>query len=245
VNTVATVIDRFYQSQRIGIQLPLILQFVDVTSSYEVVAGKGGIKFQYKHNSGQTNRIDPATTNIIDLYVVTQSYYTNYMNWLSDTTGTVPLPPPPTINELQQDYGELDSYKMISDSLVINSVSFKPLFGTKASRNLQGTIKVVRNSNTTASDSQIRSSVLGAMNAYFSIENWTFGSVFYFSELTAYLHDQLMGLISSVVIVSADPSQKFGDLYEIRCQPNEIFCNGATATDIVVVKGLTASNMNR
>jgi hypothetical protein len=134
---------------------------------------------------------------------------------------------------------------MISDSLVINSVSFKPLFGTKASRNLQGTIKVVRNPSTTASDSQIRSSVLSAMNSYFSIENWTFGDTFFFSELTAYLHDQLTGLISSVVIVSADPSQKFGSLYEIRCQPNEIFCSGATATDIVVVKGLTANNMNR
>jgi len=167
------------------------------------------------------------------------------MNWLTDTTGTVVIPPQPTINELQQSYGELDSYKMISDSLVLNSVSFKPLFGTKAATNLQGTIKVIKSPATTASDSQIRSSVLSALNSYFTIDNWNFGDTFYFSELTAYLHVQLGSLISSVILVPADPAQKFGDLYEIRCAPNEIFVNGATASDITVISALTATNMNR
>jgi len=245
INTTATVVNRFYESYQNSDQLPIVLLFRDVTSSYSVKPGKAGLRFQYKHNSGQTNRIDPATTNIIDLFVVTQSYYTSYMNWLSDTTGTISQPTMPTISELRQSYGELNSYKMISDSVVLNSASFKPLFGTKASKNLQGTIKVVKNAGTTASDSQVRSSVLSAMNTYFSLDNWTFGDTFFFSELTAYLHVQLGSLISSVILVPADPSQKFGDMYEIRCQPNEIFCNGATANDIVVVSALTAGNMNR
>jgi hypothetical protein len=177
--------------------------------------------------------------------LVTQAYYTQYQNWLNDSTGTVPLPPKPTINELQQAYGNLDSYKMISDSVVLNSVDFKPLFGTKAVPALQGTIKVIKSPSTTVSDSQIRSLVLGAMNTYFSIDNWNFGDAFFMSELTAYLHVQLGSLISSVVLVSANPNQTFGDLYEVLSGPSEIFVNGATENDIIIISALTPAALQR
>lgn len=237
--------DRFYQTQEVPGSVPPVLQLNDVSSSYFVTTGRPAINFQYRHNSSNTTRIDPATTNIIDLYLVTQSYYTEYQNWLKDTTGTVPLPSRPTINELQQDYGGLDSYKMISDSVVPNSVVFKPLFGTKAAPALQGYIKVIKSPATTASDSQIRSSVLAALNSYFTIDKWDFGDTFYMSELTAYLHVQLAGLISSVVLVPANPDQTFGDLYEINSAPNEIFVNGATTNDIVVISALTPQALQR
>lgn len=235
----------FYQSAVVPGTQPTVLILNDVSTSYTVTRGRGGINFQYRHNSDNTTRIDPATTNIIDLYLVTQAYYTQYQNWLNDTTGTVPLPSKPTIQELQQAYGELDSYKMISDSVVLNSVNFKPLFGTKAESALRGTIKVIKNSTTTVSDSQIRSSVLAALNAYFTINNWDFGDTFYFSELTAYLHIQLGSLISSVVLVPANPNQTFGDLYEILSSPSEIFVNGATANDIIVISALTPAALQR
>jgi hypothetical protein len=175
--------------------------------------------------------------------LVTQSYYTQFQNWLNDSTGTVPLPPKPTIQELQQAYGELDSYKMISDSVILNSVNFKPLFGTKAAPALRGTIKVIKNPTTTVSDSQIRSSVLAALNSYFTINNWDFGDTFYFSELTAYLHMQLGSLISSVVLVPLNPLKSFGDLYEIRSAANEIFVSAATVADVEVITALTQSNI--
>jgi hypothetical protein len=129
---------------------------------------------------------------------------------------------------------------MISDNIVLNSVDFKPLFGTKADKALQATIKVVKNSSTSASDSQIRSAVLSAMNDYFSIDKWSFGDTFYFSELSAYLHIKLGDVISSAVLVSNDPTQKFGAMYEVRSLPNEIFVNGATANDITVISNLTS-----
>jgi hypothetical protein len=167
------------------------------------------------------------------------------MNWLSDTTDKVAKPDQPTLNELQQAYAELESYKMMSDSIILNSVTFKPLFGKNAELKLQGTIKVVKNPNSTASDSQIRSSVLSALNTYFSIDNWGFGDQFFFSELTAYLHSQLGSLISSVILVPGDPTQQFGDMYQVRCEPHEIFVNGATASDIAVITSLTSTNMGR
>jgi len=210
---------------------------------YSIKPGRQGLQFQYRHNSNNTTRIDPATTNIIDLYVVTQSYYTQYQNYIQDTTNTVPMPPKPTINELSEEYGELNNYKMLSDSVVLNSVIFKPLFGPKAVSNLQGTIKVIKASNTNASDSEIRSAVLTAMNNYFDINNWNFGDTFYFSELSAYLHDRVGEYISSAVLVPNDPNMKFGDLYEIKCAPYEIFVNAATANDILVIAALTPAEL--
>jgi hypothetical protein len=210
---------------------------------YIMKPGRQGLQFQYRHNSNNTTRIDPATTNIIDLYVVTQAYYTAYQNWLQDITDTVPIPDKPTINELTQAYGSLNDYKMLSDSVILNSVVFLPLFGPKAPEQLRGTVKVIRASNTNASDSEIRSAVLSSMNAYFDINNWNFGDTFYFSELSAYLHAQVGELISSAVLVPNDPTMNFGDLYEIKSAPYEIFANGATANDVVVIAALTPTQL--
>jgi hypothetical protein len=212
-------------------------------TDYSVKTGRQGLSFQYRHNSNNTNRIDPATTNIIDLYVVPQAYYTAYQNWIQDTTNTVPKPLVPTINELNQEYGEIQNFKMLSDSVVLNSVVFKPLFGPKADSALRATIKVIRQSSTNASDSEIRSTVLEAMNEYFNINNWDFGDTFFFSELGAYLHAECGELISSAVLVPNDPSKSFGDLYEIKCMPYEIFVNGASANDIQVVAALTPAEL--
>jgi hypothetical protein len=210
---------------------------------YIMKPGRQGLQFQYRHNSNNTTRIDPATTNIIDLYLVTQSYYTAYQNWLQDITDTVPMPDKPTINELSQSYGSLNDYKMLSDSVILNSVVFLPLFGPKAPELLRATVKVIRANNTNASDSEIRSAVLSAMNAYFDINNWNFGDTFYFSELSAYLHAQVGELISSAVLVPNDPTMSFGDLYEIKSAPYEIFANGATANDVVVIAALTPAQL--
>lgn len=210
---------------------------------YIMRPGRQGLSFQYRHNSNNTTRIDPATTNIIDLYVVTQAYYTAYRNWIQDTTHTVVQPDKPTTSELMQQYGKLQDYKMISDSVILNSVVFKPLFGPNAAPALRATIKVIRASTTNASDSEIRSAALSAMNTYFDINNWNFGDTFYFSELSAYLHGAIGTLVSSVVLVPNDPSMAFGDLYEIKSSPYEIFVNAATATDIVVIAALTPAEL--
>ena len=208
---------------------------------YAVSSGRQGLSYQYRHNSNNTNRIDPVVTNIIDLYVLTQSYYTAYQNYIQDTTNTIPEPAVPTIEELSQDYSQVQDYKMLSDAVVLNSAIFKPLFGAKADPALQATFNVVPVSNTNYSNNQIISAVLTAINGYFDINNWNFGQTFYFSELSAYLHDQCSEFISSVVLVPNDPTKPFGYLYEIACLPYEIFANAATAANIIVVPALTPS----
>ena len=210
---------------------------------YSVASGRQGLQYQYRHNSNNTTRIDPATTNIIDLYVVTQSYYTAYQNYIQDSTNTIPEPNRPTIAELSAAYPQIQDYKMLSDSAILNSVIFKPLFGAKAAPALRGTIKVIKNSIAAASNSEIRSAVLTQMNNYFNINNWNFGDTFYFSELSAYIHSNIGDLVSSCVIVPNDPTLKFGDLYEIKCLSYEIFVNAATANDVIVIAALTPAEL--
>jgi hypothetical protein len=216
---------------------------IAVSNEWIARTGRQALYYQYRHNSPLTNRIDPGTTNIIDLYVVTLAYYTAYQNWIRDTTGTVTEPTQPTIDELSTAYQGLNDYKMLSDNIILNSVTFKPLFGEKADASLRATIKVIRASNSTASTSEIKSSVIAAMNDYFSIDKWNFGDTFYFSELAAYLHRTLGTIISSVVLVPLDTQKYFGDLYEIRSEPNEIFANGATINNIDVIEALTSTNL--
>jgi hypothetical protein len=205
--------------------------------------GRPSLYYQYRHNSALTNVIDPGSTNIIDLYVVVQEYYTAYQNYIKDTTGTVSMPAMPTIAELTTAYSGLNDYKMISDNIVLNSVQFKPLFGAKAAAELRATIKVVRAAKSTASISEIKSSVVAKINEYFTIDKWDFGDSFFFSELAAYLHEQLGSIVSSVVLVPLNPLKSFGDLYEIRSAPNQIFVSAATVGDIEVIEALTQSNL--
>jgi hypothetical protein len=205
--------------------------------------GRQSLNFQYRHNSPLTNRIDPGTTNIIDLYVVTAEYYTAYQNYIKDSTGTVLEPIPPTIDQLSTSYSGLQNYKMISDNLILNSVQFKPLFGSKAAEQLRGTIKVIKAQGSTASVTEIKSLVVANLDAYFSIDKWDFGDTFYFSELSAYLHKEIGDIVSSVVVVPLETGKYFGDLYEIRSAPSEIFVNGATVADIEVIESLTSTNL--
>ena len=237
----AVIEGKFYQSVNDTTSANIVN--LQLLSNYFAKTGRQGLYFQYKHVSGETTRIDPGTTNIIDLYVLTQSYYTAYQNWLYDTTDTIQEPLRPTINELSQSYSNINEYKMLSDSVIINSARFKPLFGSKAAPQLQATIKVIKTTNTTASDSEIITAVLTELNNYFSIDNWNFGDTFYFSEVSAYLHSQLGDIVSSVVLVPNDPQLSFGDLYEIHSSPYEIFANAAQAKDVVVITALTASEL--
>jgi hypothetical protein len=231
--------DAFYTLTR-NAQGTLIL-----LSNSEFIAqiGRQDLYFQYRHNSPLTSRLDPGSTNIIDVYVVTLAYYTAYQNWIKDSTGTVSQPLPPTIDQLTTEYADLQNYKMISDNMILNSVEFKPLFGSKAPEQLRAIIKVIKSAQSTASVSEIKNLVIANMDAYFSIDKWDFGDTFYFSELAAYIHSQIGDVVSSVVIVPLNQQKYFGDLYEIRSTPSQIFVNAATVNDVEVIEALTSTNL--
>ena len=228
--------DKFYETS--GTALTQV-------TNYIARNGRQDIMFQYTHNAPNNRRIDPSPNNLIDLYLLTADYSTEYSAYITDTSNTVTEPVKPTGSELSVSFGSIESYKTISDSLIYNAATFKPLFGAKADSALRATFKVVKNPAVTISDNEIKSRVISAINGYFDIANWDFGETFYFSELSAYLHSQLVPDISSIIIVPTATSNSFGDLYQINAEANEIFVSAATVSDVQIISAITAGQLNR
>ena len=213
------------------------------TTDYEAKVGRQDLYFQYTHNSPNNRRIDPSPNNIIDLFILTRQYEADYKNWVSDITGTVAEPLEPSPEELRIEFNDLNNSKMLSDTLIFNSATFKPLFGIEAAPELQAIFKVVKNSTIDISDSQIKSKLIAAINTYFDINNWDFGETFYFTELSAYLHQQLVPDVASIIIVSKDGSNPFGSLFQINSEANEILTSAATVADVEVITAITAAQL--
>jgi hypothetical protein len=215
-----------------------------VKSDYQAIIGRQNITFQYRHNSPESRRIDPSSTNVMDLYILTATYQADYQNWIKDTSNSISKPVPPTSQELDMDFNSLNDQRSVSDTIIFNSAVFKPIFGNKAEHSLQATFKVVKNVSLSTSDNDIKSSVINAINTYFDINNWDFGETFYFSELSAYLHQALTPTISSIVIVPTNPDTSFGNLYQINAEPYEIIISAATVENVEIISSITASQLN-
>lgn len=211
-----------------------------VTLDYKVYSGRNNLKFQYIHSADYESRIDAGASNIIDTYVLTKTYDTNFRQWLSGALATQPLPP--ATDELYDIMSPgLNLIKSISDEIVYHPVGYKILFGSTASSELQASFKVIKNSSQVISDNDIKARVITAINQFFSLENWDFGDTFYFTELSTYVVTQLAPDISSFVIVPRQGGLSFGSLFEIKSASNQLFINSATVDDIEIISGITSS----
>ena len=206
--------------------------------------GRQDLYFQYRHNSPNNRRIDPAPNNIIDLYLLTKTYSDDYYNWVNDVTGKIAKPTAPTSEELRINFLELENYKMISDTIIYNTANFRPLFGSKAESALQALFKVVKNPLTNISDTEIKSKLLSALNNYFSVDNWDFGETFYFTELATYIQQSMAPYVSSIIIVPNSTNQVYGSLQQITSLPNEILISAATVDNIEIISSITAAQLN-
>ena len=214
-----------------------------LNTSYFSKPGRSGIKFHYMHNSGEERRIDPSKSNIIDIYVLTADYDTAFRNYLQSGGTTAPLTP--TSQSLENRFSAaLEPIKSISDTMVFHPASYKILFGSQATINLQGTFKAVRNSTRITSNNDLITRILAAIDSFFSVDNWTFGQSFNFTELSTYVLNQLTPDILNFIIVPKNPNLPFGSLFEIACQSNEILVSGATANDIEIIDAVTAAQIN-
>jgi hypothetical protein len=92
-------------------------------------------------------------------------------------------------------------------------------------------------------DDDIKVRIIQAINEYFDLENWDFGDIFYFSELSAYVMNQLAPDVVTFVIVPNQTSQTFGSLFEIKSESDEIFISGATVDDVEMIDAVTASRL--
>ena len=211
------------------------------TTDYIARRGRSSLSFQYKHNAGQETRIDPSVSNIVDVYLLERTYDNLFRIWLQDS-GTKPTES--TADQLRINYsGTLNPLKSLSDQIVYHPVKYKILFGTNAEEQLQATFKVVKNTKTNVSDAIIKTRVVAAINEFFALDNWDFGDSFYYTELAAYIHNELAPDLLTAVIVPNQSGQVFGSLFQINSAADEIFISGATVDDVSIITALGANQL--
>jgi hypothetical protein len=92
-------------------------------------------------------------------------------------------------------------------------------------------------------DSEVKSKVVAAIDKFFTPGNFGFGEIFYFTELAAYIHTSLNTDLNSVVIVPISTGSKFGTLFQIQPDRNEVVTSVASVNDIIVINEITDSNI--
>ena len=199
--------------------------------------------FKWSHFCPIDQRVDPSASNIIDMIAITYGYYNDMIVWKNSNGTLSSMPAPPTTEDLRIQFQGLEQYKMISDSMIWNSGKFKILFGPQAEKELQATFKVVKSPSTNISDNEVKTKIIQAIDAYFDIRNWDFGEKFFYTELAAFIHQQLSRIISSVVIVPNNANSQFGNLFEILAGPTELFLSTATVNNVQIVSNYTDQNL--
>jgi hypothetical protein len=222
--------------------LSLTSNTLTLSADYRAYVGRNSLRFQYVHAANENRRIDPSSSNIIDLYLLTKTYDRNYRKWLKGEITIKPLPP--SSDSLYLSYGSnINQIKSVSDEVIYHPVKYKPIFGSMSDIDLQAVFKIVKNPNRVVNDNDVKTRVISAVNEFFALENWDFGETFYFSELAAYIINELSPDISSIVLVPRQESQSFGSLYELKSENDEIFISSATVDDVQIIDSITASRL--
>lgn len=206
-------------------------------------AGRSNLRMQWKHYSPDDHRIDPAVINIIDTFVMTENYDTTFKNWLATDGTTAGKPLPPTTETLKQTFADIEDVKTSSDTIIYHPGKYKILFGIEADSELRAKFKVVKTPGTALTDNEIKAKVVDAIDEFFSIENWDFGETFYYTELSTYIHNQMLGDVSSVVIVPQNDNSRFGNLFQVTPDTDELFISSAKVTDVQIISQITANNI--
>ena len=204
--------------------------------------GRSDLNFAWFYVTPNYNLIDPATSNIHDMFIITRGFYQVFQQWLRDE-GEEPQPPSPY--QLRTSYGHLVQNKMLSDTVLLYSGKIKILFGKKAPTELQAKIKVVKSSVSKKTDNEIKTVIVDTIRDYFNINFWEFGETFSFSELSAVIHSKLSNDIKSVVLTPNYTQNNFGDMYEVMAREDEILQAHVTTDDIEIVSSLSAKTLKQ
>jgi len=205
--------------------------------------GRFPMNFLWMHRTPRFNLIDPSATNIIDTYIISRSYYTSILEWLTDKTTIIP--DEPTSLQLRTDYNELIESKMISDTIILHSGKIKILFGDKSIEQLQAKFKVIRKDTSRLTNNQIKTKVIGIIKEFFDINLWEFGETFYMTELASKIHINMVEDIKSVVLVPLHNNNLFGDLFIVPAREDEIFQPHIGINNIEIVSNYTSENIKQ
>ena len=234
-------LERISAASALGFELKL-----QPTEDYFVKHGRGATQnsaspdiqdstIRWSHVAPSDVRIDPSISNIVEMIVLSTTYYEDVLKWQARPRSD--FPNPPTSYELGTEFSGLNTYKSASDSLVFRSAKFKLLFGTGADTELQARFRVVKLSDQ-ISDNELKTSIISAINEYFNVANWEFGETFYFTELSTYIHQRLGSSIGSIVILPKSTQGNLGEMFQVKAEPNELFISTASVNDIEIISRL-------
>jgi hypothetical protein len=202
--------------------------------------------FRWEHYADLDKRIDPSTSNIVDMYVLSSDYVRKVNEWVANNFTTT-TPTPPNNYELSKIMDTIEQKAAMADHVAYIPVQFKYLFGSYAETENQAVFKVIKKLGVGYTDSEIKTAVSIKVNEYFAIDNWDFGDIFYFSELAAYLHKELGDYISSIVVTPkvslSGTTNEFTNLLSISCALNEIFMAVTTSSDVKIITQLAQSEL--
>ena len=210
---------------------------------YAKYTGRSGVRFKWKHAASEETRIDPAVSNIIDTFVLTNTYNTEFRNWIKNDRRAKYRPLSYTTEDLKTMFIKLEDAKTSSDTIIYKSCEYKILFGIESDYALQAKFKVVKNTITSLTDNEIKATIVDYIDAYFNPNNWDFGETFYFTELAAYIHRNMIGVVSSLVIVPTNADSRFGNMFQVTPNAHELFISAAKVSDIDIVDSYTETNM--
>lgn len=214
----------------------------NINNNYRANIGRSDLKFQYVHHADPANRINPASSNIIDIYLLTKTYDTDFRNYL---VGAAREPEVPTTDSLRIEFGSnLNLIKSISDEIVFHPAKYRVLFGDLAEPKFRTTFKVVKNPSIVTNDNDLKVQIINAIDRFFDIKNWDFGDRFYATEMITYIITEVSPEISNMVMVPNQADQVFGSLLEIQSAEDEILVSGATVDDIEIVSSISAAELN-
>jgi hypothetical protein len=206
------------------------------------VTGRANLSFTWTRVSDTNYTINPALTNIIDIFVMTSAYDLAFRKWLQNDRTLTTRPPIPLESSLVSQFSSLNLKKAVSDTVVYRPAQYRLLFGNLADTQLQGMFRVIKVTGTPYTDSEVKVMIIDAINLFFDATNWDFGEIFYFTELSAFIHQYLQGIISSVIIVPVQPNGVFGHLFQVTAGSNELFIPDVRQADIQIVNTL-ANNL--
>jgi hypothetical protein len=205
-----------------------------------IQSGKENLRFEWEHNPADNILVDPSFTNVIDVFVLSREYDRQFRQYL---LGNTAQPSSPTSYQLSKMFSDISNKKAMSDSIVYRGVTYKPLFGLKAQPQLRARFRIIKVKNSNMTDNDVKSKVIETIGKYFEVANWDFGETFYFTELAAYVHQQLSGIISSFVIVPQGNDSVFGDLFEIKPSSSEMFIPDVKVEDVDIIDTITDANI--
>ncbi|MFV2016647.1 MAG: hypothetical protein ACC656_14550, partial [Candidatus Heimdallarchaeota archaeon] len=183
--------------------------------------GRYPLNFAWLYTTPRFHLVDPAASNIIDVFITTAGYYQGITRWLENKSEVKPDEPTPL--DLRTAYDSLLQNSMISDTVILQPGKFKILFGTRALPELRATFKIIRPTISNLTDNEVKVKIVNIIKSFFTISDWDFGSTFFFTELASIIHTELGTEISSVVLVPTFITHQFGDLFQVISREDEIF----------------------